>query len=198
MIKQIGVMVISAALVMPVLAQAEGAYIGFNAGRANQKISVSGDEGSGSVKDNSTGYKLYGGYEFNQYFGVQGGYVNLGKGKIAYADDDVQGNFSSKVRSLYIAATATLPVNNQFAVFAKLGVSRNRVKIADVYTEAGVAGYVSESDTRTTPLIGIGAAYNFSKKLAAVLEYENFGKVAKDDGVNLKANLFSVGLRYKF
>ncbi len=198
MIKQIGVMVISAALMTPLLAQAEGAYVGFNAGRANQKVSVSGDEGSGSVKDNSTGYKLYGGYEFNQYFGVQGGYIDLGKGKIAYADSDVQGNFSSKVRSLYVAATATLPINEQFAVFAKLGVSRNRVKIMDVYTDAGVAGYISESETRTTPLIGIGAAYNFSKNLTAVLEYENFGKVVKDDDVNLKANLFSVGLRYKF
>lgn len=198
MMKRLGVMVMGAALMTPLLVHAEGAYMGFNAGRTNQKVSVSGDEGSGSVKDNATGYKLYGGYEFNQYFGVQGAYVDLGKGKIAYADADVQGNFSSKVRSLYIAATASLPINDQFAVFAKLGVSRNRVKIEDAYTDAGVAGYISESETRTTSLIGIGAAYNFSKKLAAVLEYEDFGKVVKDDGVNLKANLFSVGLRYKF
>ncbi|MBX9798575.1 MAG: outer membrane beta-barrel protein [Burkholderiaceae bacterium] len=198
MIRQLGVAALGAALMAPFLAQAEGAYVGFNAGRANQKLSVSTDEGGGSVKDNSSAYKLYGGYEFNQYFGVQGGYVNLGKGKIDYASDDIKGTFGSKVRSLYIAATATLPVNDQFALFAKLGVSRNRVKVADTYTDAGVAGYESGSETRTARLIGIGAAYNFSKNLAAVVEYEDFGKVAKDDGVSLKANLFSVGLRYKF
>ncbi|WP_158610216.1 outer membrane beta-barrel protein [Herminiimonas sp. KBW02] len=197
-IKQLGVAVIGAALMAPLLAQAEGAYVGFNAGRANQKLNVSSDDGRDVLKENSTGYKLYGGYEFNRYFGVQGGYIDLGKGNVTYVDDDVQGNLRSKVRSFYIAATASLPINDQFAVFAKLGVSRNRVKVVDTYTDAGVAGHISESETRTTPLIGIGAAYNFSRDLAAVVEYEDFGKVAKDDGINLKANLFSVGLRYKF
>lgn len=198
MIKQLGVVAIGAALMMPMLAQAEGAYVGFNAGRANQKLSVSTDEGSGSVKDSSTGYKLYGGYEFNQYFGVQGGYVDLGKAKANVAEDDVQGNVSSKVRSLYIAATATLPLNEQFALFAKLGISQNRVKLAADYSEPGFSFSGSASRNRTAPLIGIGAAYSFSKNLAAVVEYEDFGKVGKGDGLSFKANLFSVGLRYKF
>jgi OOP family OmpA-OmpF porin len=31
-----------------------------------------------------------------------------------------------------------------------------------------------------------------------VAEYEDFGKISKDDGADLKANLLSIGVRYKF
>lgn len=56
----------------------------------------------------------------------------------------------------------------------------------------------SESHNKTSALFGIGAAYHFDKKLSLVAEYENFGKVASEDGAKLKADLLSIGLRYKF
>lgn len=194
--KKLGMAVLGAVFLLPLTAQAEGAYVGFNAGRAQQKLSI--DEDGSSGKDSATGYKLYGGYEFNQYFGVQGGYVDMGKGKGSYDDGVVNGTLNSKIKSLYIAAIGSLPVNQQFSLFGKLGVSRNRVKFADNWVEAGVAGFYSDSKTRTTPLIGVGAEYRFTKHLAAVAEYEDFGKVRKEEGGHLKARMFSVGLHYHF
>jgi OOP family OmpA-OmpF porin len=193
--KKLGVAVIGASLLLPFMAHAEGGYVGVNAGRAEQKLNAYED---GSLKDNAVGYKLYGGYHLNQYFGIQGGYVDMGKAKASYNFSGVNGEVSSKVSSLYIAAVASAPLNDQFSIFGKLGISRNRVKLVDNWVESGMSGRESESETRTTPLIGVGAEYKFTKNLAAVAEYEDFGKVAKGDGANLKARMFSVGLHYHF
>lgn len=189
--KKLGMAVLGAVFFLPFTAQAEGAYVGFNAGRANQKITFYDD---GSYKDSATGYKLYGGYEFNQYFGVEGGYANMGKAKFPFVSDTGTGVSDVKTNAFYVAATGTIPINEQFSVFGKLGFSRNSTKIRDVET---VVKY-EYKQTRTTPLIGIGATYKFSNMLAAVVEYEDYGKVVKDVGGSMKTNLFSVGLRYKF
>ncbi len=200
--KKLGMAVLGAVFFLPLAAQAEGAYVGFNAGRTQQKLKIDQDIDNDhfSLKGSATGYKLYGGYEFNQYFGVQGGYIDMGKAKnpYTYNVNFFQGNMSSKVQSLYIAATASFPLNNQFSLFGKLGIASNQVKITDSWNGAGGSGSVSESQTRTAPLIGIGAAYKFNKNMAVVVEYEDFGKVGKWEDTQLKANMFSVGLRYHF
>lgn len=189
--KQLLVVLLGTALAAPIAAYAEGAYVGFNAGRAEQKVSIE----EGSLKDNKTGYKLYGGFGFNQNFGVEAGYVHFGKLSASGTNGVDTASISSKPQALYVAATGTLPLNDQFSLFAKLGVSFNRTKVSTVLN--GVPDG-SGTENRTTALLGIGAAYNFTKNLALVAEYEDFGKVIKEDGVDLKANLLSIGLRYKF
>ncbi|GGC11483.1 hypothetical protein GCM10007205_20800 [Oxalicibacterium flavum] len=189
--KQLSLLAFGIATALPLSAFAEGAYVGVNAGRANHKVHF--DDGE-SAKDNATGYKLYAGYNFNQNFGVEGGYTHLGK----YSDswDDGAGDSGSetiKGRALYVAATGTLPLSEQFSLFGKLGVTQNRVKASIV--ENG--NFASASKSRTTGLFGVGASFHFSRNLAAVLEYENYGNVKFSD-VKLKANLVSIGLRYAF
>jgi OOP family OmpA-OmpF porin len=177
--KQLLVAMIGAALAVPFAAQAEGAYVGVNAGSAKQTASSSGYSGN----DSETGFKLYGGYDFTQNFGIEGGYIDLGNANIS------NGPISASIKStaLYVAGTATLPLNTQFSLFAKLGVTENR---------AESIGY--PTNTKTSALIGVGAAYNINKNLSVVAEYEDFGKVYEDPTANIKADMFSVGLRYKF
>ncbi|MFI5444782.1 outer membrane beta-barrel protein [Polaromonas sp. UC242_47] len=189
--KQLLLAFVGTALLAPWAAQAEGAYVGVNVGRAEQKASIA----EGSLKDNSTGYKLYGGYALNQNFGLEGGYVDLGKASVSSRNGAVTSKISSKPNAFYLAATGTLPLNDQFSLFAKLGVSLNHTKI---HFEDTTGANENSSKRRTTALIGIGAAYNISKEMALVAEYEDFGKIARADGLDLKANLFSIGLRYKF
>lgn len=176
---------ISAALAAP-LAQAEGAYAGANIGRAEQKATFEGL----SFKENSTGFKLYGGFDFTKNYGVEGGYVDL-------RSADGSGNgaaVSSKPQAIYLAATGTLPLNEQFSLFGKLGVSFNHTKIS-----AEAPGFSdSISDNQTTPYIGVGASFALDKKISFVAEYENFGKMAKDGSNNVKGDLLSVGVRFQF
>lgn len=161
-------------------AQAQS-YIGANVGRSEMKANL---EGVGSFKDTATGLKLYGGYQFNPTFGVEAGYNNLGKGSIF--NDTV----TAKPESVYLAGTATFPIDQEFSVFGKLGAARTRTKI-----RGGGDGF---NEFHNTAVIGLGASYAFTKELSGVVEYENFGKIVKEDGDSLKANLISVGLRYKF
>ncbi|RBA24684.1 porin family protein [Herminiimonas fonticola] len=180
------VAVLGMTLSVPVIAYADGAYVGLNAGRTDQKVFAEGI--SGTAKDTTTGYKLYGGYDFNKNFGVEGGYMDSGDGKAVFSN----GFFvSGKTTSLYVAATSTLPLSEQFSVFAKAGVATSRAKLHN-----SVGDYFDERTT--SPVLGIGAAYAFNKNIALVIEYENFGKSVKIENDYVKTELLSVGLRYKF
>lgn len=178
------------ALVAPLAAHAEGGYIGVNVGNSDQKFSAEGD----SETISKTGYKLYGGFDFTKNFGIEGGYVDFGKVSTSYTVGGDSVSASAKPTAAYVAATGTLPLNEQFSVFGKVGVSFNQTK----FKVAVNSDSDSATDNRSSLLLGIGAAYNFTKNFAVVAEYENFGKVVKADDASLKIDLFSVGLRYKF
>jgi OOP family OmpA-OmpF porin len=175
-----------AALAAPLAAQAEGAYIGANVGRAEQKADLEGL----TFKDNTTAYKLYGGYTYNQNFGFEVGFVDL-------REAEKSGNgarIASEPKSVYLAATGTLPLNQQFTLFGKVGVASNHVKI----TASAPGISESGSENRTSPYLSVGASFALNKNVSFVAEYENFGKIAKDGGSNIKADFVSAGVRYAF
>ncbi len=190
--KQMLAVLVGAVVALPVVASAQSAYIGLNAGKATQKVTVEGD---GSAKDDFNSYKLYGGYNFNNNFGIEGGYAHLGTLDATFISGGNRNDFKIKARSIYLAAVGTLPINEQFALFAKAGLSANRVKVS--WTENGVF-QGSGSESRTSPMFGLGAKYNFSKSWSVVAEYENYGKTLKSDGDHLKTHAFSLGARYSF
>jgi OOP family OmpA-OmpF porin len=184
--KNILIALVAAAVLAPVAAQAQS-YIGANVGRSEQKVSIE----EGSVKDNATAFKLYGGYQFTPIFGIEGGIANLGKAEIS-------GNGASataKPRSIYVAATGTWQLQERLALTAKVGAASSRTTVS-----AAVAGFGVESEKvkNSTAIFGIGAAYSITPTVLAVAEYENFGKIVDEDGINLKANVLSVGIRVKF
>jgi OOP family OmpA-OmpF porin len=178
---------VAAAVAFPVAAQAQNTYIGVSTGQAKQKVEVV----AGSFKESDTSYKLYAGYHFDKHFGVEAGYVDLGT-----AESKGVVTLASKAKSFYVAATATLPLSPEFAVFAKAGVAANDVDVARKAT--GI--YLSNSASEASAIFGLGASYSFAPNLALIAEYENFGKIAKGDRDNLtiKADMWSLGLRYKF
>jgi OOP family OmpA-OmpF porin len=182
--KQILIALIGTALAAPFAVQAEGFYVGGNIGRAEQKWSA---DGVGSVKESDTAFKLVGGMNFNKNVGAEIGYVDFGKASFSDGINTV----TAKPRALYAAVTGTLPLNEQFSLTAKAGLSANRVKFS-------VTGFGDETEKETSAIFGIGAAYKFAPNLAAVVEYENFGKIVKGEGANIKADLISVGIRYSF
>ncbi len=176
-----------AALAAPLAAHAEGNYyVGGNVGRAEQKVDVDGL----SFKEHKTAYKVYGGYNYTENFGVEVGFADL-------REAEKTGNgarIASKPQSLYVAAVGILPLEDQFALFGKVGVAYNHVKVS-----ASVAGFSgSGSDNQASPYVSVGASYQLNKNVSFVAEYEYFGKIAKDGDANIKANLVSVGARYAF
>ncbi len=190
--KQFFAAVIGAAMVLPMVAQAQAqaqgqsAYVGVSAGRAEGKLSAD----DFSFKDNDTGYKVFGGYDFDNIFGVQAGYVDFGSGEGTFAGDTL----SVKPKAFYVAGTATYNIDPQFSLSAKVGASANRTKFNG--TVDGASG--ERTINKTTAMFGVGAAYNFDKNFSVLVEYENFGKAVDENGTSLKTSLISAGVRYKF
>jgi OOP family OmpA-OmpF porin len=181
--------VLGAVLVVPFSAQAAGGYVGGSFGQSHYDLDdASLTATSRDDKDNA--WKLYGGYEFNQNWGVEVGYANFGELRNVYNVTGTNVTLTAKAHSVYFAGTGTLPLNDQFSVFGKLGLAANHT------SATGAAGRFSISDNgnKTSAMIGVGAAYNVTKNVAVTLEYENFGKVAED----AKAQMWSLGARYKF
>jgi OOP family OmpA-OmpF porin len=184
---QFSAALIAAALALPVAAQTQAqSYIGASVGSSAQKYSADGS----SDTVNETAYKLFAGYNFTKNYGLEAGYADFG-------DADSSGDGVSatlKPSSVYIAATATYPVAPQLFVTGKLGVANNHTKAELSYDGDTYSG----SENKTTGMIGIGMAYQFTKNVSGTVDYEYFGKALSDNGADLKLSMFTVGLRYAF
>ncbi|MFQ5756980.1 MAG: porin family protein [Acidiferrobacterales bacterium] len=67
--------------------------------------------------DDDTGFKIFGGYQFNKNFAVEGAYIDLGDFKSPTQLISVDG--------FQAAASGIIPLAKQFRVFGKAGLFRN-------------------------------------------------------------------------
>lgn len=166
-------------LLVPVAAQADGSYVKFSAGRSEYK----GDEG----KLNDTAISLAYGFAIDKNFDVEMGYINFGKTKQAGPGY----SFSAQRQAIYLAGVVSMPVTDVFSVSAKLGLAVNR------YEDELLSVFVNESEkvTKVRPMYGLGASYQFTKEVAGVLEYQQFGKISSGE---IKTSALAVGVKYGF
>jgi OmpA-OmpF porin, OOP family len=99
------------ALTLSTAARAEdtGPYLGVAIGQATQSEI--------GFEDSATTVKLLGGYSFNKYFAVEGGYIHGGTLK------DTRNGLDIEIENdgLFVAALAKLPLGDVFSLFAKIG-----------------------------------------------------------------------------
>ncbi len=161
-------------------------YVGAGVGHAEQKFEADGYSDTLS----KTAFNLNGGYKVNQNIAIELGYANFGK--TSGGDSNVSA--SVEPSSVYVAAVGSYPLNPQFAVYGKLGAASNRTKLS---ARIGTDSF-SDTQTETTLVAGIGASYTVAPNVDLTLEYMNFGKVLKGDGVSVKASQITIGARFSF
>lgn len=167
--------------------------MGAGFGAAQNKVSGVDFLPGTEQKTNATGFKIYGGYQFNKNWAAEMSYVDLGK-------FSAQSNFLNttvKTSAFTLSAIGSLPVSDQFSVFGKLGLAAKTTNV-DEFTPSYNYTY-SEKKTTTAPLIGFGAEYRFTPSLALRGEYEYIGetKIGERDA-KISNGLMSVSLRYSF
>ncbi len=127
------------------LAQESSSYFyvggGFGQGRAEtnddritRPLFGTGITATNITRDNhDTAYKLFGGYQFNRNFGLEGGDFNLGKFGYS-AKTGPLGTFNGqvKIQGFNLNLVGTLPVTERFSVFARAGVQAT--KTGDTYS----------------------------------------------------------------
>jgi OOP family OmpA-OmpF porin len=168
-------------------AHAENTYFSVGAGRSEYKMD--------GESENKTAMSLALGQSLGENFGYEIGYLNFGEVSEQGEDSGVPYTAKFRAQSVYAAAVGTLPVSESFSLFGKLGVSANYVKGSATASDGITTVTDSESDTKLGPMLGLGLAYNFTKQIAATLEYRYFHELTDGD---LKASALTAGIRYHF
>ena len=176
-----GVLVASSLLALS--ARAEGLYLGGNVGGSNYR----GDAIGGLATDRSgTGYKLYGGYSFNPYFGLETGYADLGH----FSGDAGR----LRARGLFLDAVGSYPLGYNFSVLGRVGVFTGRLR--QQLNDSAPSGPSYDSGSGTSYKLGAGLQYDLGKSIALRGEWERYRFNALDTKPD--TNLFSVGVNYRF
>lgn len=205
---------ITSCLLATSAAQAEGVYLLGSIGQSH----ISFDElkrsdiddafaftgatvNSSGFDKTDTAYKAQIGYQFNENFALEGGYMDLGtaayKANISVGSSSGNAKYEWKTTGWNIDALVTLPVNAGVSLFGKLGLIYAKTEFD---ASADGTNVFSEDTKKTSPLLGFGIAYNFWQGLSVRGEYEHFFNLGdkNDVGDKLTIDLFSVGLSYQF
>jgi OOP family OmpA-OmpF porin len=168
------------------------AYIGVGAVAADHRYELNNDTSSNDRKSTEWGGKVYGGYQIDSNWAVEGGYTDFGKNDYAYAVNGVNGRVESDAKSFYVAGKYSYPVANNLSVFGKLGVAHNRNDV----TASGLAAAYNGDSSRNTVYASLGGEYAINEKVALSLEYEHYGK--NDIDVGRRKGAVTLGARYSF
>ncbi|MBW6419557.1 outer membrane beta-barrel protein [Celeribacter sp. PS-C1] len=186
-------------------------YLGASVGQASSSFSRSdfsaGGADSGvttSYDEEDTAFKIFLGYEINEFLAIEGGYADFGSPSVNYDIYGGQTPYTTKAAvetdAWFIAAKGTYAINEKFEVFGKLGLSNNR--FVENYTssldipEAGGPG--ASSSTKTDVYYGVGVQYNTASPISFVAEYENFGEFGDNSTGRADVDMFSIGVVYNF
>ena len=189
-------------------AQDSGWYLGLNVGQSRAKIDdtriTSGLLGEGlgvtalQDHDKDTGFKVFGGYEFNRWFSLEGGYFDLGK--MGYDLTTLPAGTLSgqaKINGVNLDAVLNVPLTEKFSVFGRAGVIYADAK--DTFSGTGSVIVVSPSPSKNASnyKYGGGLQYDFTKSFGMRAEYERY---RINDAINNKGDidLASIGLLVRF
>lgn len=151
-----------------------------------------------SDRDRSTGLKLYGGYQFNRNFALEGGYFNLGKFGFT-ANTVPAGSLSGdiKLQGLNLDAVGTLPLTEKLSAIGRVGL--NYAQARDTFSGTGAVRVLNPSPSKSEAnyKLGAGLQYDFNESMAMRVEAERY-RVNDAIGNKGHIDLISVGLIYRF
>ena len=175
----------------PPATDAPGPYLGLSLGAGKLGPRHDGHDGNGGTHgDRPATAKLYGGYRLTDTWGLEAGWVQLGRvHNDTTATDGTPVHHNGDAHSLYLAGTGRLALGYGFSLTGKAGVSLGRVSAKDSSdTDFTLGG------SKASPLLGIGAEYKVNRHIALTFDLEGYGKVSDQ----VKASTATVGVRYGF
>jgi hypothetical protein len=115
------------------------------------------------IDETGFGWKLFGGYRFSPYFGLEGSYADLG---------NTSGGVKYSVHSWNVAAVGRIPFASGFVLQGKVGAAFTRAQ------DFGNHYY------RTNLLLGAGVGYDFPSGVGLLAEAEWYGRTGNATGVD--------------
>ena len=163
-------------------AHAGTGMVGISAGQS----SVETDIGGAGFDADDTGWKAFGGYNLMKYFGVEGGYTDMG----SMEQSDATTDLTTNVDAFSLYARGILPLGKKVELFGKIGYV---FWDAEIEMSSPVFGSGSASTSGNDLAFGAGAAFKIVEKFEIRLEYERF---TIDDSTDV--DFGSIGFAYRF
>lgn len=157
----------------------DGWYGGFNFGQSKYDVTAA------SANTRTEGWKVYGGYQFNKYLGVEGGYANLND--LTARTGALRTETDTDAWTL--AAVLSYPLTEKISIMGKLGAA---YMLSDIDSKNGAAVTVRTGDDGFEPNYGVGMSYALLENLDIRAEWERFDR----DDQNI--DLMSAGMAIKF
>ena len=162
------------------------AYVSGGIGISNANFDCSGTT---SCDNNDTAAKFVGGYGFGNGFAAELGFISFGK---ATASD---ATISAEVKSsaITLGVAYQLAFSKDWGANFRLGVASMETKVSGTVIGLGSA---SDSETNTTPYVGVDFNYAVSKavKLGAGLDFSR----AEFQGNKANVRALTFNVRYDF
>mgnify|MGYP000161404717 CR=1 FL=1 len=209
-LRVIAAAVLSIVSVPTALAQYSDSYYYLGGGIGKARVEINDERvtrplfGTGLTATNinrnnhDTAYKLFGGYQFNRNFAVEGGYFNLGT--FGFSANTAQlGAFSGqvKIQGFNLDLVGTLPLSERFSVFARAGAQA--AKTGDTYSgNRPVSSFnPSPSKREVNYKAGVGLQYEFNPSFLIRAEAERY-RISDTAGKKGNADMVSVSLVFPF
>lgn len=186
-----------ASITVSAFAAETGLYAGAQFGRADTDVDIGkvtsdlaahGIIGTPEVSDATRdAWRVFGGYGFNDYLAVEGGYTDLGeivtrlRGTGPVNIGDVHENVPISGKGVELAAVARYPFSERFSALARAGLWRWESE----YDLLNADNTVSSSTRRGTEILfGLGAEARFAGHWSARLGWDQY-RLDSDDETNV-------------
>jgi outer membrane protein W len=165
-----------------------GPYVGMGLGASRFNLSK---PSTPSVDSDTKGsaVKLYGGYQFTQYFGTELGFLRTGDIAETRLVAGVPVTQTAKTYSYYTAVTGRFPLTHSFAIVGRAGLAYSQVKGTNVQP-----GMDTVLGNKTSFMAGIGARYQMFDHLALALDVDRVHKQSD----RVAANMVTIGAQVNF
>jgi OOP family OmpA-OmpF porin len=180
----------------PVFASDPGAYVTGNVGVVNYVNAKNGLNNSSAPYPASLGFS--GGYHVGPYLGIEGGYSRLFPSSIRIASSQgLIGRESVEGFSLLVAVVGTIPINDKFEMFGKVGLANTKIKYK--FTPTNAADFIqSASSRKTNRMFSLGGQFNINRHYAIQAQYEELGEVRVNSVADVTTSALSLAGVYNF
>jgi opacity protein-like surface antigen len=151
------------------------------------------------------GGKVFAGYRFHRYGAIEAGYSNLTLGRYfkfdyqgngALAGTELNGKYYASAWWLGLVGMFPLPVHPALSFYGKVGAAYTKAEF-DV-TGSGIPYQSNAKAYVWTPLLAVGAQYDFTPNWGARLEYESYGRIGDPNTTGqVDARLITFDVLYK-
>lgn len=198
---KIGAAIVSSLMIVSVAnAATPGAYAGIGLGASNINASLK-NLSPLTVKTTSGGIggKLFGGYNFNQYFGLEGNVATYAptKNTVSMLGTNI-GTAKYTMQAVSLVGKAYLPIQQDFNVYALGGISEvySAVKTTVIGQNVGTT-----KTHKLRPVYGVGASYDVNSHVNAGLEFSRIqgsGNINNSVKAIPSANMLTLNGAYNF